>query len=131
MMGYIIGLQLRSASQSLIYDKITRLRFVGGSNSGEAINMISSDCQRICESGQNFAFLLSTPFIIIATIIIMYFLLGNAVFIGFAVLFLLIPLQSHFGTQTGKYRSQSAKIADKRIKMMNEILTGVKLVSLV
>ena len=120
----------RSAAQALCYDKLTKLRFSGSFNAGQAINIIALDVQRFNESGQNVSFVFSTPFIIIAIIVIMYFEFGNATLIGFSVLFLLMPIQSYCGNKASKYRQLSAKIADRRIRLMNEILNGAKLIKL-
>lgn len=49
-----------------------------------------------------------------------------ATFAGLAVLILLIPINGVIGNATKKLQIEQMKNKDKRIKMMNEILSGVK-----
>ena len=53
-------------------------------------------------------------------------LVGVATFAGLAVLILLIPINGVIGNATKKLQIEQMKNKDKRIKMMNEILSGVK-----
>ena len=49
-----------------------------------------------------------------------------AVFSGLAVMILLIPVNGVIASATRKLQIEQMKNKDKRVKMMNEILSGVK-----
>ena len=52
-----------------------------------------------------------------------------AVFSGLAVMILLIPVNGVIASATRKLQIEQMKNKDKRVKMMNEILSGVKVCS--
>ncbi len=113
----------------LIYDKITKLRY-GACSPGETVNLVSSDCQRLIEAGTHGVYLIKSPVFLLCTIIVMILIIGQAALFGFILLFSLMPLQGYFGRLASKHREESSKLSDKRVRLMNEILNGVKLIKL-
>lgn len=53
-------------------------------------------------------------------------LLGASVFAGLGVMILLIPINGVLANATKKLQIKQMKYKDKRVKMMNEILSGMK-----
>ena len=59
----------------------------------------------------------------------MYFLyleLGTVAFVGVAILFILIPVNAVGSDIIKKRRKDQMDIKDERVKLMNEILSGMK-----
>ena len=55
-----------------------------------------------------------------------FLLLGPSVFAGLGVMILLIPVNGVLANATKKLQIQQMKYKDKRVKMMSEILSGIK-----
>ena len=51
---------------------------------------------------------------------------GPSVFAGLGVMILLIPINGVLANTTKKLQLKQMKYKDKRVKMMNEILSGMK-----
>lgn len=61
------------------------------------------------------------------TLILQYlYFLGPSVFAGLGVMILLIPINGVLANATKKLQIKQMKYKDKRVKMMNEILSGIK-----
>jgi hypothetical protein len=56
----------------------------------------------------------------------LYVFLGPSVFAGLGVMILLIPINGVLANATKKLQIQQMKYKDKRVKMMSEILSGIK-----
>ena len=56
--------------------------------------------------------------------------IGAAAFAGVAIIVMAIPLNYAVGTITRKLQLEQMKCKDKRIKLMNEILGGIKVIKL-
>jgi ATP-binding cassette subfamily C (CFTR/MRP) protein 1 len=52
------------------------------------------------------------------------------VFAGLAILLLLIPLNGVVATYARKYQMEQMKLKDKRIRLTNEVLSGIKVLKL-
>ena len=65
-------------------------------------------------------------------VIFMLFLfgVGVSVFAGLAVMILLIPVNGVLANATKKLQIKQMKNKDRRVKMMNEILSGIKVNSI-
>jgi hypothetical protein len=87
-----VGMNIRSATQTLMYEKILRLRYSAGSP-GETVNMVSSDCQRLCDMATWGIYVIATPVILIGIIAVMIVLIGPAVLYGFIFMFAMVPIQ--------------------------------------
>jgi hypothetical protein len=68
------------------------------------ITMGLNDGQRLQECGQFLTFLYQGPVTAVVVMLVLLFVIGPAVFAGFIVLFLLIPLQRVIAKKVGKVR---------------------------
>lgn len=68
----------------------------------------------------------STPLQVIIVVIILWFYLGVAVLAGVGSLIVLIPINSYFMNKYSFTESDKLKFKDLRIKMMMEMLNGIK-----
>ena len=97
---------------------------------GEIVNLMSVDVQRFVDLLPYVNMIWSSPFQIGLCCYFMYQELGPSIFVGVALLALSIPLNGIIAGISRKYQMAQMKAKDKRVKMMNEILSGVKVLKL-
>lgn len=56
----------------------------------------------------------------------LYEVIGPSLFAGFAVMVLMMPLNGFVATKQRNLQIQQMKLKDERIKLMNEVLSGIK-----
>jgi len=127
---YLVGQRMRTALILLIYKKSLRLSATAKKSStvGEMTNLISVNAQMF----QNFTPFLnmawSSPLQIIICIYILWRYLGIAAFAGFATTIIFIPLNVITAKKSKKLWDKKLKSQDLRLKMLNEILNGIKVI---
>ncbi|XP_044159188.1 multidrug resistance-associated protein 1-like [Bufo gargarizans] len=129
---YVIGLRLRSAIVGSVYKKALVISNAGRKNSsaGEIVNLISTDVQKLMDLSTCLNYVWSAP---IAIIFVMYFLwqnLGVAVLVGIGVYILNLPFMAVFSMFIKKLQEEQMKQKDGRIKLISEILQGIKVLKL-
>ncbi|KAJ6642102.1 ATP-binding cassette subfamily C member 4 [Pseudolycoriella hygida] len=124
-----MGMQIRISLCSLIYRKALKLSQTALRETA-AINLLSNDVSRF----DLLSFLLHSMWTApIMTLIIGYFLWLQARWagmIGIAVVFIVVPIQSYTGKLSSIFRLKTAIRTDKRIKFMEEIITGVRVIKM-
>ncbi|EDV31156.2 uncharacterized protein Dana_GF14689 [Drosophila ananassae] len=60
----------------------------------------------------------------------LYHKMGVASFYGISILILYMPLQTYLSRVTSKLRLQTALRTDKRVRMMNEIISGIQVIKM-
>merc|ERR550519_2833011 len=124
-----MNLTLMQIKTSLM-DAIYRKSLVVTSTSGELVNLMAVDCQQVGQFVLYMHEMWSAPLQVAVTVFILYQILGPSALAGFALLIILIPVQSvgvYF--YKGIYQ-KTFKLRDKRTKKMNEILQGMKILKL-
>jgi ATP-binding cassette subfamily C (CFTR/MRP) protein 12 len=129
MIGSITGTQVRSAVRLLLYKKMLRLKNCNVP-SGQLVNFIANDTQRMLDAGTFGMFCITSPIIITVVLVVMTTYLGSAALAGFAMLLLLFPAQQQIGKYLGNIRRQAVQVSGRRVQMMEEILSGIKLIKL-
>ena len=124
-----VGLRLRGAARLLMYRKALRL---GGAGSavGSTVNLISQDAQRFYESCVYGVFLVSAPVATLVVLGAMWAILGPTVLAGFCIMFIVLIIGVNIGKFNGRVRRETVRITDQRVKLMTELLNGIKLVKL-
>jgi len=125
-----IALQMRAVLVSMIYSKTLRVNAVQLSefSSGEIVNMMSTDTDRIVNFCASFHAFWSLPFQVGVTLYLLYVQVGLAFLAGLTFAVLLIPVNRLIAVKVGKYSSQLMKAKDNRVKLINELLIGIKVV---
>jgi len=100
------------------------------STQGEIVNLMSVDVQKIMDLIPVINMMLSGPFVIAVAMYFLWGILGPASMAGLAVMVLMIPANSCIVSKARKYQVAQMKLKDLRIKMMNEILSGIKVSTL-
>ncbi|XP_046462037.1 ATP-binding cassette sub-family C member 5-like isoform X1 [Daphnia pulex] len=128
--SYRTGIRLRSAVTTMLFKKVMRLSSLGDKSIGEVINLFANDSQRIYDVCSLGPLLFGGPFVaFIATFYVVY-LLGPHALIGMLVFLLYYPVQYGVSLLTGYCRRRTIVITDKRVTLMKELLTCVKLIKM-
>ena len=68
----------------------------------------------------------SGPLEIILSLIILYMYIGNTVFAGIAVMIVVTPINSYIAHRFSLDQENKLVVSDSRIKVINEVLNGIK-----
>jgi ABC-type multidrug transport system fused ATPase/permease subunit len=77
---------------------------------------------------QFIGFTIVAPLQIIIALILIFQQVGNATWVGVAYMVFLAPINVWVFSVVGKMRVRVLKYSDMRVKMMNEILTGIRII---
>lgn len=97
---------------------------------GEIVNLMSVDVQRCTEFAQFAYFLWSGPFIIGLSVYFLWGILGPASLAGLFVMVLMLPVNAIIAGKIRKLQVTQMKKKDERVKLMNEMLSGIKVLKL-
>lgn len=73
-------------------------------------------------------FTVVAPLQIIVALVLIYMQVGNATWVGVGYMVFLAPINMWVFSVVGKMRVKVLKYSDMRVKMMNEILTGIRII---
>ncbi|KAF7272715.1 hypothetical protein GWI33_014527 [Rhynchophorus ferrugineus] len=129
---FIFGLRVRTVLTSAIYRKSLRI-----SNSarkqrtvGEIVNLMSADANKFQELTFFINMLWSAPVTIVLAIYFLWLEVGPSILAGLLVMILLIPLNMVLVSRSKKLQIKQMKEKDERVKIMNEVLNGMKILKL-
>uniref|UniRef100_A0A8D2DAV1 Multidrug resistance-associated protein 1-like n=1 Tax=Sciurus vulgaris TaxID=55149 RepID=A0A8D2DAV1_SCIVU len=124
--------KIKTAVTGLIYKKALLLSNVSHKkfSTGEIINLMSTDAQQLMDVTANLSILWSAPFQILMAIFLLWQELGPAVLAGVAVLLFVIPINVLVAIRVKKLKKNQTKNKDKQIKLLKEILHGIKILKL-
>ncbi|KAF3708249.1 Canalicular multispecific organic anion transporter 1 [Channa argus] len=129
---FVLGMKVRTALIAAVYKKAlvvsndTRKE----STVGETVNLMSADAQRFNDVTNFIHLLWSCPLQIILSIAFLWLELGPSVLAGLAVMVLMVPINGLLATKARKIQIKNMEFKDKRLKIMNEILNGIKILKL-
>ncbi|EFA83154.1 ABC transporter C family protein [Heterostelium album PN500] len=127
---YRVGMWLRSAVVTAVYKKALRISLREGTTVGEIVNLMSVDAQRFMDLCPYLHMIWSAFFQIAVAIFLLYREINVGIFAGLAVLILIIPLNLAVSNMAKKRTGMAMKLKDKRIKAVNEVLNGIKVIKL-
>jgi len=93
---------------------------------GEIVNYMSVDVQKIMDNIPFMNMIWSAPLQIAIAMYFLWGILGPSTLAGLAVIILLVPANAIIAGKARKYQAEQMKYKDQRIKLINEILSGVK-----
>ncbi|XP_067646383.1 probable multidrug resistance-associated protein lethal(2)03659 [Eurosta solidaginis] len=127
-----MGMKIRLALCSVIYRKALRLSktALSGTTTGQVVNLISNDVGRLDLSLIQIHYLWLGPIEIIIITWLMYTEIGVAAFFGVVFMLLFLPLQAYLGKRTSVLRLRTALCTDERVRMMNEIISGIQVIKM-
>ena len=95
---------------------------------GEMTNLMQVDSESFPELMWQSISLITALYAIIGSAVILWFYIGPAVFAGIGALVILIPINSFIATKLGQANRQKLEASDSRIKIINEVLNGIKVI---
>ncbi|KFO86646.1 Multidrug resistance-associated protein 1, partial [Buceros rhinoceros silvestris] len=129
---FVTGMRLKTAIVGLIYRKALVITNSARKTStvGEIVNLMSVDAQRFMDLVTYINMIWSAPLQVILALYLLWENLGPSVLAGVAVMILLVPINAVMAMKTKTYQMAQMKSKDNRIKLMNEILNGIKVLKL-
>uniref|UniRef100_A0A8R1DMH1 ABC-type glutathione-S-conjugate transporter n=1 Tax=Caenorhabditis japonica TaxID=281687 RepID=A0A8R1DMH1_CAEJA len=127
-----LGMNIKSVLTSAVYSKTLNLSNEAkkGKTTGAIVNLMSVDIQRIQDMTTFIMLFWSAPLQILLALYFLWKLLGVSVLAGFLILILMIPFNSWISIKMRNCQMEQMKHKDERIKMMSEILNGMKVLKL-
>ncbi|KAF9107853.1 hypothetical protein BGX29_004457 [Mortierella sp. GBA35] len=128
----ILGLEIRTALIAMIYRKSLRLSTSAKqkSTAGEISNHMSVDAERWPLATMFMPMLISVPFQIGIAVWMLYQKLGWSVFVGLGSIGAMLPIHVFMGKYFGKAKAAKLAAMDGRLRLVNEVLAGIKIVKL-
>ncbi|XHG00182.1 hypothetical protein AWENTII_003647 [Aspergillus wentii] len=126
------GMRVKSALTAMIYAKSLKLSNEGrlSKTTGDIVNHMAVDQQRLSDLTQFGTQLWSAPFQITLCMVSLYQLVGPSMFAGIGVMLLMIPLNGAIARMMKKLQISQMKNKDSRTRLMTEILNNIKSIKL-
>lgn len=128
-MCFMLGMSVRTTVIASVYKKaltlsnLTRRQYT----IGETVNLMSVDSQKLMDVTNYIHLVWSSVLQITLSIFFLWRELGPSVLAGIGVMVLLIPINGLLAGKGRKIQVKNMKYKDKRLKIMNEILNGIKI----
>ncbi|XP_023329650.1 multidrug resistance-associated protein 1 [Eurytemora carolleeae] len=124
--------QMMTAVTAAVYRKSLRLSNLARQKftTGEITNFMSVDAKRLIETIPFSYFIFISPFEIVICLVLIYYNIGVSMFAGIGVLVIVIPINLITSSKAEKVLDDQLTAKDKRIKLMSEILSGMKVLKL-
>ncbi|KAF2858159.1 hypothetical protein K470DRAFT_260080 [Piedraia hortae CBS 480.64] len=126
------GMRVKSAITAAIYRKSLRLSNEGraSKSTGDVVNYMAVDSQRLQDLAQYGQQLWSAPFQITLCLLSLYQLLGLSMLAGLGVMLLMIPINIVLTRISKKLQKTQMKNKDARTRLMTEVLNNMKSIKL-
>ncbi|XP_030626406.1 canalicular multispecific organic anion transporter 1 isoform X1 [Chanos chanos] len=126
---FVLGMQVRTAIMAAVYKKALVVSNDARKEStvGETVNLMSADAQRFNDVTNFIHLLWSCPLQIILSIVFLWLELGPSVLAGLLVMVLMVPINGLLATKSRGFQMKNMQYKDKRMKIMNDILNGIKI----
>lgn len=130
MVNFQAAVRIKYGSLALLYKKVLRLKSLQDKSTGDIVNFITNDGQRIWDGIIMGPFIIGGPVIMIAGCVYLVVLLGPWALISCLVVIGFYPFAGVFAKLSQKFREESIKITDQRVGLMTELLTSIKLIKM-
>lgn len=125
-----VGVQVRAALITAIYGKALAVNTAAMQEftTGEVVNFMSTDTDRIVNFCISFHQFWSLPFQVAVALYLLHQQVGIAFLAGVAFAILLIPINRWLAIKIGKLSTTMMEQKDNRVKVMTEVLAGIRVV---
>ncbi|KAM9843269.1 multidrug resistance-associated protein 1 [Aulostomus maculatus] len=129
---FVSGMRLRTAIIGAVYRKALVISSAARRTStvGEIVNLMSVDAQRFMDLITYINMIWSAPLQVVLALYFLWQNLGPSVLAGVAVMVLMVPVNAVIAMKTKTYQVAQMQSKDNRIKLMNEMLNGIKVLKL-
>uniref|UniRef100_A0A668ANY5 Multidrug resistance-associated protein 4 n=1 Tax=Myripristis murdjan TaxID=586833 RepID=A0A668ANY5_9TELE len=126
------GMKIRVAMCHMIYQKALCLNStaLAKTTTGQIVNLLSNDVNRFDEVTLYLHFLWVGPLQAAAVILLLLYVIGPSCLAGMTVLVILMAVQTMFGRLFSSLRAQTAALTDDRIRTMNEVISGIRIIKM-
>lgn len=126
------AIQVKSALISSVYKKSLRMSSSTKRQYtvGELVNLMAVDAERLFQLSMFFSLIWGAPLRVVLTIVLLWQYLGPSCLAGVAVMALILPITAFIANKNSVVQEKQMKAKDDRLKFMNEILNGIKVLKL-
>ncbi|TEA38280.1 hypothetical protein DBR06_SOUSAS110135 [Sousa chinensis] len=126
---FMLGMKVRTTIMASVYKKALTLSNQARKQYtiGETVNLMSVDAQKLMDVTNFIHLLWSNVLQISLSIYFLWAELGPSVLAGVGVMVLLIPINGVIATKNRAIQVKNMKYKDNRLKIMNEVLSGIKI----
>jgi ABC-type multidrug transport system fused ATPase/permease subunit/rubredoxin len=130
--SFEVGMRIKASLTAMIYSKAMKLSNEGraSKSTGDIVNHMAVDTQRLQDLAQYGQQLWSAPFQITLCMISLYNLLGLSMLAGVGVMILMIPINGFVAKMMKTLQKRQMKNKDARTRLMTEILNNMKSIKL-
>uniref|UniRef100_A0A8C1PJU4 ABC-type glutathione-S-conjugate transporter n=1 Tax=Cyprinus carpio TaxID=7962 RepID=A0A8C1PJU4_CYPCA len=125
---FTVGMRVKTAVMGLVYRKVGNLTSTKALTCtvGEIVNLVSADTQKLMDFVVYFNAVWLAPIEVTLCLFFLWQHLGPSALAGIATVIFIFPLNGFIARQRSKLQVQM-KYMDGRVKLMNEILNGIKI----
>ncbi|NP_001161802.1 multidrug resistance protein 1 [Oncorhynchus mykiss] len=126
---FTVGMRVKTAVMGLVYRKSLVISSAARQSCtvGEIVNLVSADTQKLMDMVVYFNAVWVAPIEIALCLYFLWQLLGPSALAGIATVILIFPLNGFIAKMRSKLQEVQMCYTDSRIKLMNEILSGIKI----
>ncbi|KAF1746903.1 hypothetical protein GCK72_023361 [Caenorhabditis remanei] len=127
-----IGAKIQTMLSCAVYEKSLLLSNTARRERtiGEMVNILSIDVDRFRMITPQLQQYWSSPFQIIVCMVLLWQTIGVAVWAGIVVMLSIVPINIGVSIITKRWQIRLMKYKDERIRLINEVLNGIKVVKL-
>lgn len=125
-----LGLKVRAAMTTAVYQKTVSVSQSSLSkfSTGQVINFMSSDTDRIVNFSPSLHAAWSLPFQFGVTLILLYQQVGISFLTGLGFTILIMPVNKCIASKIGDLSTKMMEAKDSRVNTMSELLSGVRVI---
>ncbi|CAH1784148.1 unnamed protein product, partial [Owenia fusiformis] len=131
--GFHLGLKFRSCVMAIVFRKSLKLNSAArkGTTVGEIVNLMSVDAQRLQELPYLTHWIWAAPLFIALNVYYLWQILGPSAVAGLVLMGVVTPSNVlYFAKRVKALQVDQMLYKDKRIKLTNEVLSGIKVLKL-
>ncbi|KAI2795848.1 Multidrug resistance-associated protein 7 [Blomia tropicalis] len=128
-----LSLRVRTVLVSIVYHKIFRVRstlLMSRFDTGQLLNLANTDIERVVNFSPSLYQFISLPIQLVITLYLLYNEVGIIFLSAVFFILALIPLNRIICNKIGTYSQEMMKWKDRRIKMMSEVLRGIRTIKM-
>lgn len=127
LLGYRLGLRLRTAVTSMIIRKAMALRLdVARPSAPYAVNLMANDVDRFYNAAQFWQYVYMSFVEAGIVLYLMHMHVGNAAFAALVPILVLVPTSMAVNRVFSKLRGKASARTDARVGMLSQVLSGIR-----
>ena len=130
MMMVKLGVQMKAVAQEAVYRKALKLSSAakGATSTGQLVNIMSTDTSVLLQFVLVINVIIMIPVMLVVCIVMVSQQMGKITWVAVGLYFLMLVVQFAFVGGAQPVRGKILKATDARTKLMNEVLTGIRVI---